>query len=55
MNLILITGAAGKIGATRREDLRERCATLRLSDIAPLDPARGGEEIVRADLSDLAA
>jgi nucleoside-diphosphate-sugar epimerase len=27
---------------------------LRLSDIAPLDPARAGEEIVRADLADLA-
>jgi uronate dehydrogenase len=28
---------------------------LRLSDIAPLDPARDGEEIACADLTDLAA
>jgi len=54
MNRILITGAAGKIGSTLREGLRERYAVLRLSDIAPLDPARASEEIVRADLSDLA-
>jgi uronate dehydrogenase len=54
MNRILITGAAGKIGSTLREGLRERYAVLRLSDIAPLDPARAGEEIVRADLADLA-
>jgi hypothetical protein len=54
MKRILITGAAGKIGNTLRKGLRERYAVLRLSDIAPLDPARAGEEIVRADLSDLA-
>jgi uronate dehydrogenase len=54
MNRILITGAAGKIGSTLREGLRERYAVLRLSDLAPLDPARAGEEIVRADLADLA-
>src|ERR1043166_3490 len=55
MNRILITGAAGKIGNTLREGLRGRYAMLRLSDIAPLDPAGAGEEIVRADLTDLAA
>src|SRR6266849_6092240 len=54
MNRILITGAAGKIGSTLREGLRGRYAVLRLSDIAPLDPARAGEEIVRSDLADLA-
>ena len=54
MNCILITGAAGKIGSTLREGLRGRYAVLRLSDLAPLDPARAGEEIVRADLADLA-
>ena len=54
MNRILITGAAGKIGSTLREGLRGRYPVLRLSDIAPLDPARAGEEIVRADLADLA-
>ena len=55
MNRILITGAAGKIGSTLREGLSGRYPALRLSDIAPLDPARAGEEIVRADLADLAA
>ena len=54
MNRILITGAAGKIGSTLRDGLRGRYAVLRLSDIAPLDPARAGEEIVPADLTDLA-
>ena len=54
MNRILITGAAGTIGSALREGLRGRYA-LRLSDIAPLAPARADEEIVRADLTDLAA
>ena len=54
MNRILITGAAGKIGSTLREGLRGRYPVLRLSDIAPLGSARDGEEIVRADLADLA-
>ena len=53
MNRILITGAAGKIGNILREGLRGRYAVLRLSDIAALDPAGAGEEIVRADLADL--
>jgi uronate dehydrogenase len=55
MNRILITGAAGKIGSTLREGLRGRYASLRLTDIAPLDPAGPGEEIVQADLTDLAS
>jgi uronate dehydrogenase len=55
MNRILITGAAGKIGSTLRAGLGGRYPVLRLTDIAPLDPARAGEEIVRADLADLAA
>jgi len=55
MNRVLITGAAGLIGRTLREGLRGRYPSLRLSDIAPLDPARAGEEFAPADLSDLAA
>jgi len=55
MNRILITGAAGVIGRTLRAGLRGRYPMLRLSDIAPLDPAAAGEEIVGADLTDLAA
>ncbi len=54
MNRILITGAAGNIGKTLREGLRGRYPVLRLSDIAPMDPARSGEEVVPADLTDVA-
>src|SRR5947208_10453554 len=54
MNRILITGAAGNIGRVLREGLRGRYPVLRLSDIAPLDPARPGEEVVRADLANAA-
>jgi uronate dehydrogenase len=55
MNRILITGAAGTIGRALREGLRGRYKVIRLSDIAPMEPARDGEEIVPADLSDFAA
>jgi len=54
MNRILITGAAGNIGKTLREGLRGRYPLLRLSDIAPMDPARAGEEVVPADLTNFA-
>ena len=40
MNRILITGAAGKIGDTLRQGLRNRYPVLRLSDIAPLGPRK---------------
>src|SRR3954454_21429628 len=55
MNRILITGAAGLIGRTLREGLHGRYPVLRLSDIAPLGPAREGEEIAPADLTDMAS
>ena len=55
MNRILITGAAGRIGRTLREGLAGRYRLLRLLDIAPLGAAAGGEEVVRADIGDLAA
>jgi uronate dehydrogenase len=54
MNRILITGAAGNIGRTLREGFRGRYPVVRLSDIAPMDPARSGEEMVAADLTDFA-
>jgi uronate dehydrogenase len=54
MNRILITGAAGNIGRTLREGLRGRYPVLRLSDIAPMDPARPGEELAPADLTNFA-
>jgi uronate dehydrogenase len=55
MHRILITGAAGKIGSALREGLARRYPVLRLTDIAPLGAAREGEEIVPADLTDLAS
>ena len=54
MNRILITGAAGNIGRTLREGLRKRYPVIRLSDIAPLEPPRDGEEVVPADLAHFA-
>src|SRR5262249_32610619 len=54
MKRILSTGAAGNIGRTLREGFRGRYPVVRLSDIAPMDPARSGEEIVPADLTDFA-
>ncbi len=55
MNRILITGAAGRIGRTLREGLAKRYRLLRLLDIAPLGEPAAGEEVVRADIGDLAA
>ena len=55
MNRVLITGAAGTIGGFLRQTLRGAYPVLRLSDVAPLDPAGPGEEIDRTDLTDLDA
>ncbi|HET8626141.1 MAG TPA: NAD(P)-dependent oxidoreductase [Thermomicrobiales bacterium] len=57
MKSILITGASGRIGRSLRELLRDRYA-LRLQERPggrAIGPAREGEEIVRADLTDLEA
>lgn len=57
MKKILITGASGMIGGSLRGLLNGRYA-LRLQERpggTPLGPAREGEEIVPADLTDLAA
>jgi uronate dehydrogenase len=54
MERVLITGAAGTIGRALREGLRGAYPVLRLSDIAPLGEAGPGEELVPADLRDLA-
>ena len=52
---VLVTGAAGDIGRVLREGLQGRYGLLRLSDRAAMAPARDGEEVVVADLTDMAA
>ena len=53
INRILLTGAAGALGRQLRPALPDHCAHLRISDIAPMDPAVGAhEEVVQADLAD---
>jgi hypothetical protein len=54
MPVILITGAAGQIGAMLRPRLAAPGRILRLADIAPLQPGPG-EEAVTATVTDLAA
>jgi uronate dehydrogenase len=52
---ILLTGAAGGLGRDLRPRLRKRCSLLRVSDIAAMEPAAAGEEVVQAPLEDRAA
>jgi nucleoside-diphosphate-sugar epimerase len=56
LSTILITGAAGGVGTLMRPRLARPGRTLRLLDLAPLDPAAGpGEEGVRDSVTDLNA
>ncbi|TQS73559.1 NAD(P)-dependent oxidoreductase [Rhodobacteraceae bacterium] len=55
LNRILITGAAGQLGAMLREKLAPHARVLRLSDISDLGQAAANEELVTCDLSDGAA
>ncbi len=55
MSTILITGAAGGVGTLMRPRLARPGRTLRLLDVAPLDPAGEGEETVQASVTDLEA
>ncbi|OCX61293.1 NAD-dependent dehydratase [Thioclava sp. SK-1] len=55
LNRILITGAAGQLGAVLRQKLKPHAKMLRLSDITDLGVAAPGEEIVLCDLADGAA
>ena len=55
MQRVLITGAAGGIGRRLREDIRGLYPLVRLSDRVEMAPARDGEEVVVADLADMAA
>lgn len=52
---VLITGAAGNIGRTLRSHLKGRYALLRLTDIAPQEPAGAGEEVQTVDIRDAGA
>jgi uronate dehydrogenase len=52
---VLLTGAAGGLGRELRSRLRKRCTLLRVSDVAAMDPAQAGEEVVEAKLEDRAA
>ncbi|MGB6536772.1 MAG: NAD(P)-dependent oxidoreductase [Xanthobacteraceae bacterium] len=55
MNRILITGAAGQIGKALRTGLRGSYPLIRVLDIAPLEPAGNGEEVIAADIRDISA
>lgn len=55
MHRVLITGAAGRLGTTLRKGLRGRVGALRLLDLAPLGTEEAGEELITADIRDLAA
>ena len=52
---LLLTGAAGGLGRELRPRLAGSRASLRLSDVAPMDAAGAGEEVVVAALQDAAA
>ncbi|MEO0762767.1 MAG: NAD-dependent epimerase/dehydratase family protein, partial [Pseudomonadota bacterium] len=52
---LLITGAAGGLGRMARARLGHLARLRRLSDVVAMDPAGPGEEVVEADLGDLAA
>jgi uronate dehydrogenase len=48
---VLLTGAAGHLGRVLRARLAGRFSVLRLSDVAEMDPAGPGEEVMRCDLA----
>src|SRR4249919_2385242 len=52
---LLLTGAAGGLGRVLRPRLKRLCRVLRASDIAAMDAAGDGEEVVTAALEDAAA
>lgn len=52
MQRLLLTGAAGGLGAMLRKELAGYAPILRLSDIADLGEAGPGEEIMPCDLAD---
>jgi len=52
LNRLLITGAAGQLGRMAREKLAGHAKIIRLSDVAEMEPAGEGEEVVVCDLAD---
>lgn len=52
-NRILITGAAGNLGAVLREGLAPLATTLRLTDRGEISAAAGNEEVMTCELGDL--
>lgn len=52
---VLLTGAAGALGKALRPRLRQRSKLLRCSDIAAMDAAGTGEEVLQVALEDRAA
>jgi uronate dehydrogenase len=52
---ILITGAAGRLGGHLRQTLKPIARSIRLTDVAPIEPAATDEEVRQADLGDEAA
>ena len=55
MSLVLLTGAAGRIGTWLRGGLPERGWAVRCLDVVPVPDERPGEDQVVADVTDLAA
>ena len=54
MSIVLVTGAAGRVGTMLRPRLARPGWTLRLLDITPIT-AGPGEEAIRASVTDFAA
>ncbi|QTK81105.1 NAD(P)-dependent oxidoreductase [Agrobacterium tumefaciens] len=52
MKRLLITGGAGQLGRVMRKRLAPMAETLRIADIAPLDPPGPREECLQCDLAD---
>ena len=55
MTLVLLTGAAGRIGTVLRGGLPERGWAVRCLDVVPVADERPGEEQIVADITDLGA
>lgn len=55
MTRVLLTGAGGNLGKVLRASLAGEFDMIRLSDVAEMDPAGPGEEVVQCDLGDAEA